>query len=93
MSIPIARLPIGNGTPPLLPPFPRRPKRRLKITPQVVVDSVLNRLDQILRDRDRGKWMDDRVNRYAKFRGWNPNRAWPDGAPRSNAHLPLMAMA
>ena len=94
MSIPAARLPLGtNGEPPLAPVFPRRPKRRLRITAETVVDSVLTRFDQIMQDRDRAAWMTARLNRYAKFRGWNPDRAWPGGDPRSNAHLPLMMMA
>lgn len=95
MSVPAARLPLGtnDGEPPAPPAFPRRPKRRLKITAATVVDSVLSRLDQILQDRDRAKFMVDRLNRYAKYRGWNPDRTWPGGDPRSNAHLPLLQMA
>ncbi len=73
--------------------FPRRPKRRLRITPEVVTDSVLSRLDQVLQDRDRSKWMGDRLNRYSKFRGWNPDQRWPGGSPRSNVHLPILQMA
>lgn len=37
--------------------------------------------------------MTDRLNSYSKYRGWNPDRTWPGGDPRSNAHLPLLQMA
>ena len=90
------RLPVTSpdgAAPMTAPSFPRRPKRRLRITPEIVVDSVLTRLDQLLQDRDRAAWMTARLNRYAKFRGWNPDRTWPGGDPRSNAHLPLLQMA
>ena len=98
MSVPLAQLPVAtdptDGRTVMLPPaFPRRPKRRLKITAETVVASVLTRLDQLIQNRDRSKWMTDRLNRYAKYRGWNDDRTWPGGAPRSNAHLPLMPMA
>ena len=37
--------------------------------------------------------MTARLNRYAKYRGWSPDRAWPGGSPRSNVHLPLLQIA
>lgn len=88
-----ARLPLDGVVAQAALAFPRRPKRRLRITPEIVVDSVLTRLEQILQDRDRAKFMTDRLNRYAKFRGWNAAQTWPGGEPRSNAHLPLLQMA
>ena len=98
MSVPPASLPVatnGAAATQAPPAFPRRPKRRLKLTPAVVVDSVLKRHEQILNDRDRGEWMKARLNRYAKYRGgyFMSPLTWPNGDARSNAHLPILQMA
>lgn len=68
---------------------PRR-KRSLKIDPDAVVNSVLKRLDQAISDRS--EWMNMRLDRYAKLRGWLPDKDWPwDGA--ANTWVPIMATA
>mgnify|MGYP001577654627 FL=1 len=72
--------------------FPRRPRRHLRIEGDEVVESVFKRFEQILNDRDRGKWMDDRLNRYAKYRGWLPERTWP-WVHSSNVHVPILQSA
>ena len=62
-------------------------KRKLDIDPEEVVGSVLKNLENDLQGRS--QWMDMRLARYAKYRGWLPDKSWPwDNA--SNAHIPVM---
>lgn len=68
--------------------FPNIKKRdSFKVDAEKVVDSVINRYHQDLRGRQ--TWEDDRLQRYAKLRGWNEAKEypWPNA---SNAHIPLM---
>lgn len=84
-----------NGAPPdgeTATPFPRTRKRRLSIDEGTVVKSVLRRADELGRDANREKWMTDRLNRYAKYRGWLEEKTYPwDGC--SNIHIPLLQTA
>ena len=73
-------------------PFPKRPKRTLNINDEGVVRSVANRMQDILTDRDRGHWMDSRLQRYSKYRGWLGDKTWP-WANASNVHIPLLQIA
>lgn len=57
--------------------------------PQQVVTSVLDRLEKELGSRDRGGWLEERLELYAKFRGWLDPKTTPyEGA--SNVHIPLL---
>lgn len=80
----------GNGAPP--PRFPRRPRRRVDIDADVVVESVLTRAKDIDEDRNRGQWLEARLQRYAKLRGWLPDKTWP-WLNASNVHVPLLMMS
>lgn len=62
-------------------------RRSFKVDAEDVVDSVINRYHQDLRGRQ--VWEDDRLQRYAKLRGWQETKEhpWPNA---SNAHLPVM---
>ena len=77
---------------PQRPPFPKRPKRRLKIDADLVVRSVEKRAGQIAQDRDRGLWLEARLQRYAKYRGWLQDKTWP-WPEASNVHPPLLQIA
>lgn len=69
-------------------PALRRP-RRLSIDPEKVVVSVQRRLERLLNDRERSEWLQARLDRYAKFRGWLSEKTYPyEGA--ANADLPIM---
>lgn len=72
--------------------FPLRPRRALRIDEEQVVESVLKRFEQISQDRDRGRWIEDRLNRYAKYRGWLPEKTWP-WSHASNVHIPILQSA
>ena len=92
-TAPMAGLPLGDvpdvGTPPTEPVPTSTPKRRRRMTvdAEAVVDRVLNSVDAT-RD-DRASWVDLRLVRYAKLRGWLQDKTWPwDDA--SNQHIPLM---
>ena len=95
----MADLAIGvNGTDPALKPvrtFPTRPKRRFRIDPEVVVDSVLSRVEQMRQDdfmtgtADVLGWAQARTSRYMKLRGLLPEKSTP-WADCANVHLPLM---
>src|SRR6185369_10789621 len=65
---------------------PRRRRRSLKVDEDCASDV----LDQVQHARDeRIQWMDQRLVRYAKLRGWRQAQTWPwDGA--HNEHVPLM---
>ena len=68
--------------------FPRANKRKsFKVDKEKVVQSVLDRYHQDLRGRM--TWENDRLQRYAKLRGWRETKdtPWPNA---SNAHVPLM---
>src|SRR3989304_931024 len=65
-------------------------ERRTSLTPDNAdefVQTVLRRYREDLADR--AGWSDDRLQRYAKYRGWmgQKNYPWPDA---SNQHVPLM---
>ena len=66
---------------------PRRRRRSLKVDRDKLKDRVL---DSIQRARDeRADWMELRLIRYAKLRGWRQKVSFPwDGA--HNEHVPLM---
>lgn len=73
-------------------PFPVRPKRSLRLDPKTVVESVLRRAQQIEDDRDRGEWMERRVQRYAKYRGWMEEKTFPwVGASNVDLHTLMIA--
>lgn len=71
------------------------PKRRSRRKPRIIKDDEKQLvLDDIIerkkKDEDaRGDWMQMRLERYAKYRGWlaDKNFPWPDAA---NAHLPIL---
>ena len=66
---------------------PRRRRRSLKIDKERAAARVL---DTTRKARDeRTQWMDERLVRYAKLRGWRQKQTYPwDGA--HNEHVPLM---
>src|SRR3990167_6397073 len=66
---------------------PRRRRRSLKIDKERAAARVL---DTTRKARDeRKQWMDERLVRYAKLRGWRQKQTYPwDGA--HNEHVPLM---
>jgi hypothetical protein len=71
----------------------RFPKRRgLKVDAAAVVDSVLQRVEAIRQDMDRTDWMNARLQRYAKYRGWLQEKTWP-WAGAANVHPPLLQAA
>ena len=78
-----------------VPIFPKRPKRRFSIDPEIVVESVLRRVQAIASDTflagdgQSAGWLDQRTLRYAKLRGWLPEKSHP-WRDCSNVHLPLM---
>lgn len=79
---------------PEAPPSQDRPKRRtrsLKIDREAVVDYVLKHLDRDLQDRE--QWMRMRLERYAKMRGWLPEKVDPIGNLSSNVWLPVILAA
>lgn len=87
----VGPLPGEFGPPPAAPKpfkFPRTNKRKsFKVDEDKVVDSVIERYHQDLRGRQ--SWEDDRLQRYAKLRGWRETKEypWPNA---SNAHIPIM---
>ena len=77
---------------PAVMPIPPRPVRPLTIDAVKVVESVLRRATAILSDMDRGAWMDGRLQRYAKYRGWLEEKTFP-WRHCSNVHIGLMQIA
>lgn len=73
-------------------PFPIRPKRALTIDEDTLVDSVLRRAEELEADQNRSQWIDARLQRYAKYRGWLPTKTFP-WAGASNVHLPILEIA
>jgi hypothetical protein len=67
---------------------PRRRRRSLKLDDDD--DAADDVIEQVQRAKDeRIQWMDQRLVRYAKLRGWRQEQTWPwDGA--HNEHVPLM---
>lgn len=77
---------------PMPNPFPKRRQAALKIDPEEVVRSVDSRATQILQDSDRNKFFEDRLQTYAKYRGWLEDKTYP-WANCSNVHPPIMMMS
>ena len=71
------------------PRFPLRPRRRVTIDADDVVGSVLTRAHEIDQDLNRSHWLEARLQRYAKLRGWLPEKSWP-WASCSNVHVPIL---
>mgnify|MGYP003672189732 CR=1 FL=1 len=74
---------------------PRKARRTKRAKPKIISDADKEKvLDEVLEkmrvDEDaRSNWLDDRLARYAKYRGWMGNKNFPwDNC--SNAHLPTM---
>src|SRR3990167_246669 len=98
ITVPDLALGSLNGTDPAVetpPIFPRRPKRRFRVDPETIVDSVLGRVEALQNDdfmTGSGSvlgWRDARTARYAKLRGLLPEKTTPwEGC--ANVHLPLM---
>jgi len=66
---------------------PRRRRRSLGVDKEKAAEVTLERISSA-RD-ERAQWMDERLIRYAKLRGWRQKQTWPwDGA--HNEHVPLM---
>lgn len=70
---------------------PRRTRPSLKLDPQSVVRFVTQRLTRDLSDRN--EWNLQRIERYAKLRGWLPQKNYPIGALSSNMWVPTMLIA
>lgn len=72
--------------------FPRRPARKLHIEPEQVIRSVKARARQIKDDANRLQWEDQRLQRYAKYRGWLQEKTvpWPGAA---NVHISIMQIS
>ena len=72
-----------------LPPKPAKltRKRSLKLDHDLITQRVIKEFDQDIQDR--AEWMDRRLQRYAKMRGWlePKNYPWPNAA---NTHVPLL---
>jgi len=74
---------------------PREARRIKRRKPKIISDANKEEvLDDILEkmrvDEDaRAEWLDDRLGRYAKLRGWMPEKNFP-WTGSSNAHLPIM---
>jgi hypothetical protein len=72
-----------------IPPPPKRRlrKRTYTIDKDALVETVLDQVQTA--ERERSEWMDERVLRYAKLRGWTErdNPPWDDC---SNTHVPVM---
>ncbi|MDZ4347035.1 MAG: hypothetical protein U1E51_31880 [Candidatus Binatia bacterium] len=82
------------GSEPALPeetkPSRKRRKRSLKIDHEAVATSVIERLDKGLIARF--DFMQIRLDRYAKLRGWLPTKNWPF-VDCSNFWVPVIATA
>lgn len=66
---------------------PVRRRRRMTLDADAVIARVWETIDSV-RD-DRASWMELRLVRYAKLRGWLQDKTWPwDDA--SNQHIPMM---
>ncbi len=72
------------------PPKRMRRKKSLKLDADAIVNSVITRLDKGLRDRS--DFMQIRLDRYAKLRGWLPTKDWPF-SNCSNFWMPVIATA
>lgn len=70
---------------------PQRLKPSLKLDPSAVVRFVTQRLTRDLADRN--QWNLQRIERYAKLRGWLPEKTYPIGALSSNMWVPTMLTA
>lgn len=95
LSLNLPALTDGIPPPVLSPPspiFPRRPKQSLKIDKELVVRSVKTRAEDLGGDQDRGKWLEDRLQRYSKYRGWLPDKTtpWENAA---NTHPPILQIS
>lgn len=91
--LPLAGLSLpSNGNAPRRSLFPKRPKKRFTLDAALVVESVLRRAEQIETDLSRGEWITKRLQRYAKYRGWLPEKTFPwPGC--SNVAVPLLPMS
>lgn len=80
----------GAATPTL---FPARRARDLDIVAEDVVRSVKEWVSHEQTNEDRGGWMRDRLQRYAKLRGWRREaKTWPWPHAADN-HLPILQAA
>ncbi len=83
-------------------PAPRRRRRRFTFgtsaadpdthesiprTPDEAAGEILDLIRSA--QTERATWMEQRIARYAKFRGWLENKDWP-WADASNQHIPIM---
>src|SRR3990167_1658761 len=66
---------------------PRRRRRPLTLDREDTVKTILERVQSAQEERQ--TWMDQRVVRYAKLRGWLETRDWP-WTNASNQHIPIM---
>lgn len=82
----------ANGSAPAKRRFPVRPKTHLRIDAGAVVESVVARAQELDQDTNRGKWLEDRLARYAKYRGWLTDKSWP-WSGCSNVHIPMLQIA
>lgn len=82
----------SNGTGEAPSPFPKRPKRPLTLETAKVAGAVIRRAEEIEDERDRGQWMEQRVQRYAKYRGWLETKDFP-WRNSSNVHIPILQTA
>ena len=79
---------------PAPPPWPRRPARGFRVDADAVVRSVLEGVQRIIDDEERGDIMARRMNRYAKYRGWmEPGRKTSPWVGCSDVHFPMLQTA
>lgn len=82
-----------NGAAPVATLFPPRQARDLDIDAEDVVRSVREWVTHEQMNEDRGHWLKDRLNRYAKFRGYRAGtKTWP-WSHASDVHLPILQAA
>jgi hypothetical protein len=88
-----------NGTAPAAPApvtgpdWPTRPKRAFELDAAVYLESVNTRLTALQNDRDRAEWLDARLVRYAKYRGWITEEKTTPWEGAADVQPPLLQIA
>lgn len=83
----------GAGPPDAKPKWPKKPKRPFDLDVEQYLDSVNTRFRALRDDRERGDWLDARLVRYAKYRGWVTEEKTTPWEGCADVQVPLLQIA
>lgn len=83
----------GDGPPPSDSRWPEKPRHPFRLDSAAYLASVNARLTALQDDRDRAQWLDQRLVRYAKYRGWLVEEKVTPWEGCANVQPPLLQIA